>query len=285
MPPISTFTSIINQLLPEPHAGLLSGILFGVKASLDPELKEALVTTGTLHIIALSGMNIMMLMSIVNISLLSVLSRKIAALVTVGVIIVFILFVGPSASIVRAGIMGSISCIAFLFGKRTWALWSWGVTVILMLAVKPLWITDLSFQLSVLASLGMIVFERQTHETLDIRYQTEERRQKVSEIRKWRDAAWSAIFNDLHETLAAQSLTILILLYSFGRLSLVSPLTNVLIVWTIPIITVLGFLLCITGYFFLPFAHVFAWSCWIFLEYVIHIITMTAKIPWASIEF
>ena len=61
MPTLATFVEIINRVLPEPHAGLLSGILFGIKASISTELYDALVITGTLHIAALSGMNITIL--------------------------------------------------------------------------------------------------------------------------------------------------------------------------------------------------------------------------------
>lgn len=286
---VSTFTSIINQVLPEPHAGLLSGILFGVKATLDPTLYDALIKTGTLHIVALSGMNITLLTGIVNISILQVLPRRIAAIATVAVIVGFILFVGPSASIIRAGIMGGIGCMTLLFGRRAWALWSWAVAVILMLAVKPLWITDLSFQLSVLASLGMIVFGSQRidvgswtvdggNKILDVRDQT-------PEIRNWSLSCVSFLYNGLHETLAAQSLTIPLLLFTFGRLSLISPVTNVLIVWTLPIIMVLGFFVCIFGYFFFPFGQVFAWGSWVFLEYIIRIIEWSARIPFANIEW
>ncbi|MCJ7826429.1 ComEC/Rec2 family competence protein, partial [Patescibacteria group bacterium] len=155
---VSDFTHIIECVLPEPHAGLLSGVLFGTKMSIDPVLKQALVTTGTLHIIALSGMNITILTSIVNISLLWLFPRKIASIATIVVIIGFILFVGPSASVIRAGIMGGVSLLAIIFGKNLWALWSWGMAVVGMLLVRPMWITDLSFQLSVLASLGIICF-------------------------------------------------------------------------------------------------------------------------------
>ncbi len=271
---VSTLTSIIEQFLPEPHAGLLSGILFGVKTSLDPSLKDALVTTGTLHIVALSGMNITMLTSLVNISLLWLFPRKIASGITIGVIIGFILFVGPSAPVIRAAIMGGITLLGIIFGKNVWALWSWGVAVVLMLGVKPLWITDLSFQLSVLASLGLILFGNPVHPP-----STGSKMYRES----WKQSLISLLTRELRVTLAAQTLTIPVLLFSFGRLSFISPLTNILIVWTLPYITVLGFLVILGGIIFSPVGQMFAWGSWIFLEYVIQIIQWTAKIPFASI--
>jgi len=290
---VSTFTSIINQLLPEPHAGLLSGILFGTKMSIDPLLKQALVSTGTLHIIALSGMNITILTNIVSISLLWIFPRRIATFATIAVIIGFIFFVGPSASIIRAALMGGITLIGILFGKNAWALWSWGVAVICMLVAKPMWITDLSFQLSVLASLGMILFGDQTKENRKWKVGVEAvpagRQDRESKIDKRSNLLsivhplYSIILNDLQTTLAAQTFTIPLLLFTFGRLSFISPLTNVLIVWTLPIITVLGFLVATCGFFFLPLGQAVAWISWIFLEYIIQIITWTSRIPFANI--
>jgi len=276
MPSVSIFTSIINQCLPEPHAGLLSGIVFGVKTTLDSELKQALIATGTLHIVALSGMNITILTNLVNTSLLWFLPRKIAIVVTLVVIIGFVWFVGPSVSIIRAAIMGVLSLVGVFFGRPVIALWSWGIAVIGMLIVRPLWITDLSFQLSVLASLGMILFGD---------HHLEDRAWKVggeplcSIIHHLK----SIVNSDLRATLAAQTLTIPLLFFTFGRISFISPLTNVLIVWTLPVITVLGFLVSFGGFLWLPIGHVVGWVAWIFLEYVIFVIEWTSRIPFASV--
>ena len=284
---VSDFTSVINQLLPEPHAGLLSGILFGTKMSIDPLLKQALVSTGTLHIIALSGMNITILTNIVTLSLLWIFPRRIATVATIAVIIGFIFFVGPSASIIRAALMGGITLIGILFGKNAWAFWSWGVAVILMLVAKPVWITDLSFQLSVLASLGMILFGGQKTENRKQKAENGEQvtmsmRQKTESLYVYRSFV-RLMENDLRTTLAAQTLTIPLLLFTFGRLSFISPLTNVLIVWTLPVITVLGFFVAIGGFFFLPLGQFFAWISWIFLEYIIQAVMWTSRIPGASV--
>ena len=287
---VSDFTSVISQLLPEPHAGLLSGILFGVKQSLDPELKTALITTGTLHIVALSGMNITILTNMIMKSFLLVFPRKIAIMAALGVIIGFICFVGPSPSIIRAGIMGGISLGAVLFGRNAYALWSWGIAVVGMLIVKPLWIGDISFQLSILASLGMIVFGPANVPT----HVGTTARQRKTEGERWEMEKYvflsminhlrSTISCDLRTTLAAQTLTIPLLFFTFGRLSLVSPLTNILIVWTLPAITVLGLLIAVVGYVFLPLGQILAWFAWVFLEYIIRIILWTAMIPGASVE-
>lgn len=134
---VDTFTAIINQLLPEPHAGLLNGILFGTKATLSKDFITALTQTGTLHIVALSGMNITILGSLIDLSLLRFVSRRIASVLTVLIIIGFVWFVGPSASVIRAAIMGCLALISVIFGRQTWSLLSFILTVGIMLLVKP----------------------------------------------------------------------------------------------------------------------------------------------------
>ena len=80
---VADFTSVINQVLPEPHAGLLNGIIFGTKASLSRDFLQALITTGTLHIVALSGMNISILVGAMQGTLLRVASRRVTHLLTI----------------------------------------------------------------------------------------------------------------------------------------------------------------------------------------------------------
>jgi competence protein ComEC len=269
---ISVFdcTHLIETFLPEPHAGLLAGIVFGTKMSLDSSLKQALTTTGTLHIIALSGMNITIIANLVNSSLLWIVPRRLAGIVTIGCIVFFIWFVGPSASIVRAGIMGGISIIGVWSGRERFALWSWGIAVVLMLILHPVWITELSFQLSALASLGMILFGVDSSKKAYIQ-------------RSWLQSGKEIIVDGLHTTLSAQVFTIPLLFFTFGRLSLISPLTNILIVWVVPIVTVLGFLMVCLGAIWLPLGQIVSWVTWVFLEYMIQIIFLTSRLPFASI--
>ena len=108
---LQTLTALIDGLIHEPQAGLLNGILFGVKATVSKELYDALIISGTLHIIALSGMNISMLVGFVNLFLLRFVRRPIANVATSFIIIGFIRLVGPSPSVIRAAIMAGITLL------------------------------------------------------------------------------------------------------------------------------------------------------------------------------
>ncbi len=287
---VETFTNIINQLLPEPHAGLLNGILFGTKATLSKDFLDALTKTGTLHIVALSGMNITILGSIIDLTLLRFVSRRISSVLTIMIIIGFVGFVGASASVVRAAIMGCLALLATIFGRQTWSLLSFLLTVGIMLLIKPDWISDLSFQLSALATLGIILFGR----TLQVANKNVDpsRQNPPAGETGFMDSSqfllggfYSLIADDLRITLAAQVFTIPLILFTFHRLSLVSPLTNILIGFIIPPLTALGMVVALLGWIFLPLGQVVAWISWLMLQYLFWVIQWTAKIPLASVGF
>ncbi len=310
---VGDFVGIINQLLPEPHAGLLNGILFGIKATLSKDLHIALVKTGTLHIIALSGMNITILADLVGLTLLRFVSRRIASLLTVGIIIGFILFVGPSPSVIRAGIMGSITLLAIIFGRQAWSLLTWIIAVSIMLFVKPIWIGDISFQLSALATLGIILFgKKRTSQkfaaevanvgasrgvSLAAHPSSPSTSSPLSSLAKGvmvleatplaapLHFLWSFIEDDLRVTLAAQLFTVPLILFTFHQISLISPLSNILIGWIIQPLTVLGFFTTIAGWVWLPLGQVIAWVTWVPLQYVLTIISLTSRIPFASFSW
>lgn len=155
---LTELTSVIRQILPEPHAGLLAGLMFGTKSALPRELYDALIVSGTIHIAALSGQNLSILGRLVSDQLVWLMGKRIASVLMLVLFVWFVLFVGPSPSIVRAAIMGSLSVLAVLLGRQYLALLSWGVAVGGMLIFNFSWLTDISFQLSALATLGIILF-------------------------------------------------------------------------------------------------------------------------------
>ncbi len=267
---VSDAAGIIYQVLPEPQAGLLTGILFGVKASMSKSLYESLVATGTLHIIALSGQNISILIGIISLILFQMVRRPIANILSLGMIVVFISFVGPSPSVIRAGIMGAITLMGISLGRQIWPLVVWAATVASMLIYNPSWVADLSFQLSVMATLGILLFGEAGPAA----------RSYLGLIR----GLFYGLMADLRVTLAAQVFTIPIIMFAFGRISLVSPLSNLLIGWLIVPIMIGGFLLVALGVLWVPLAQPVAWLVWVPLTFVIRVVEWTAKIPFASIR-
>lgn len=263
------FLPSIHSLLPEPQASLLAGILFGVASRMPKDLYQNLLDTGTLHIIALSGMNISILVTLIA-QMTIFLGKKISTIVTIFLIAGFVFFVGPSPSVVRAAIMGSMSLIAVYFGRKNWGLLSLVLTAGIMLLWNFSLMKDLSFQLSFLATLGILLaggnLKRQVKSGL--------LHQLLSPIKE-----------NFRLTLSAQLFTLPVILYNFHRISLIAPLANVAIEWAIQPIMVLGFVTAFFGWIWQPFGMIPAWFVWVPLTYVLIVIEILARIPFASIRF
>ncbi len=279
---VSDCTQVINQLLPEPHAGLMAGILFGTKANLSYEFKQALITTGTIHITALSGMNITIIANLTVTTLLSVFSRKIASLLTILIIIGFILFVGPSASVVRAGIMGCLALLAVVTGRKRKTIYLLIVTVILMIAFRPSYIGELSFQLSVLATLGLVLFAS-SH--VPVQFDEQLAPQPLDTPKAQGSVFFTFIKEDFRTTLAAQIFTVPLLAVQLHQLSLIAPIANVAIGFLIAPLTILGFFLVAVGFILPVLAIPLSWFVWLMLSYLIVVIEHLSQIPFASLRW
>src|SRR3989344_8130872 len=169
---MEAFTGVVNSLLSEPQASLLNGILFGVKSSIPRSLYNSLIQTGTLHIIALSGMNITILINLTA-KLTLFLGRKLSIFVTICLIVAFVWFVGASPTIVRAAIMGSLSLVAIYFGRRYFALLALFLASMVMLTYDFSLIKNLSFQLSFLATLGIILANKNRERQNQVSYKND----------------------------------------------------------------------------------------------------------------
>lgn len=150
----SIFTSVINSYLPEPHASLLNGILFGINLKTTKLFYQQLKMVGLLHIVVLSGINITLLGAIVA-KLTSRFSRLTSSLLTILIIILFILFVGPQAPIIRASFMGVLTLVAIIYGRKNFVLYALFLSAVFILMFWPKWLTTVSFQLSYGATLGL----------------------------------------------------------------------------------------------------------------------------------
>lgn len=265
---INPFIDVINQILPHAQAALLSGILFGSRADFSKDLYDSLISTGTIHIVALSGQNISILTSLIAKTTL-IFGRKKSILLTIAGVVSFVLFVGAEPPIVRAAIMGSLSLIATYFGRKNWGLLGLFLSAGIMLLIMPGWFFEISFQLSFLATLGIIIFAAKS----------------LPKTNSIKTMLVSEAMLNLRISLAAQLFTLPLIFLYFKRVSLVAPLTNVLIAWTITPIMVLGFCVSLIGSIYLPLGKLIGWGVWVLLSYLLLVVELSAKLPFASIKF
>lgn len=211
---------IYQKSLPEPHASLLAGLTLGSKAGLPASFWETLKKTGTAHVVVASGMNVTLVASfLIGILIIFLPRRKAIPLALVGVWS-YSLLSGFDAPIVRAAIMGSVAFTAQAFGRLQAASRALFFSAAFMLIIKPDWITDLGFILSFVATISLMLFER-----------------KIASLIRF----VPGIFREgLSTSLAAQIGVAPILFVTFGQFSLLSPIVNALVLWTIAPITIIA---------------------------------------------
>jgi len=268
MPSPIIFTSIINSYLPEPHAALLNGILFGIDLKTSKEFYIELKMVGLLHLVVLSGINITILASIIS-TFTVFLGKRISILITILMIILFILFVGVKAPIIRAGIMGILTLVAIISGRKTLALYSLFLSGLITLIIKPQWLSSLSFHLSYAATLGIILFGSVKH----------------TKSKNPADKISGVIWKEIKPSLAAQLFTVPIIFLAFKQISLIAPVSNLLVAPLMPPLMIFGFLTAILGKIHYLLGLIPSYICYGLLTYVIFIIKTLAKIPYIFFSF
>ncbi len=259
MPTPSIFTSVINSYLPEPHASLLNGIIFGVNLKTTKEFYQQLKIVGLLHLVVLSGINITLLSSMIS-SSTKFLSKQLSTLITILAIISFVIFVGPKAPIVRAGFMGLLTHVAIITGRKNYTLYALFLSLIFILIFWPDWLKTVSLQLSYGATLGIILFGQSQPNN-------------------------NYVLKSLRLTLAAQVFTAPIIFFYFKQVSLISPLANLLVAETIPVLMVFGFLTAILGKISYFLGYIPSLISYGILSYLVWVIETLAKIPYIFLQF
>jgi len=259
--------NLFNENLPYPENQLLRAIVLGDKKELPDNLKQSFNKSGMRHITAISGMHITILMNILIIFLIELgFWRKQAGIITILFIFLYILFIGFQPSAIRAAIIGLGLILAQILGRLPDAIRFLLLAAAIMLLINPFLFYDIGFQLSFLAATG-------------INYLTPFFNSKLKRIPKN-----GGIRNILAMTFAAQIFTLPLLLYHFGYFSLLSPVSNLLVVPLIPFVIGLGFLGIIIGLIsswlsFIIFAPLF-----VLLWYIVFIANLISKFSFFALN-
>ncbi len=268
---------LLNRILPEPMAALANGMLLGIESGIPDAVDEAFKVTGTAHVIVISGSNIALLTGVLMALLGRGLGRHRAPFLVAVVVMLYVLLVGADPPALRAGIMGILYVIAIALGRVSTAYVSLCASALVMAWLNPLALWDVGFQLSFAATLGLILF------TTPLQVRCERLLGRYLPIERSRQA--TALLNDtLIVTLAAQVLTLPLLVYYFGRLSPVSLVANFMILPAQPPIMVGGMATLVVGLIWEVFGRVVAVIPWLFLAYTVAVVRGLAAVPLASVE-
>lgn len=270
----------VQQILPEPHASLMNGILLGIESGIPEEVMDAFNTTGTTHIIVISGSNFAVLSGIFLLLGHSLFGQKWGTWFAIVVIILYALLVGGDPPVLRAAIMGMISVLAFFVRRSSLAFNTLALAVLVMTIAQPNQLYDVGFQLSALATLGLILLVDPITGLTD---QLLSRYFGFSQQKRRR--VLSLLSDALLITLAAQIITTPLIVGTFGRFSLISLLTNLLILPVQDLLLMSGGLATLLGLLWLPLGKLVGAICFATLEWTITMVRWTATFPYASITF
>jgi len=259
------FMRQLERVMPEPQVGLGEGLLLGVKQALGDELERIFRQTGIIHIVVLSGYNIALVVIFVRYLLSFLFPYRLQLVVGVLAIVAFALMVGLSATVVRASLMASFILFAKFIGRTYAVIRGLFVAGVIMLLVNPyLLVYDVGFQLSFVATLGLILLAPQ--------------------LERW--FLWVPTIAGIREvllaTLSTQLFVLPILLYQIGEFSVVSVLVNVLVLPMVPVAMLLtlatGLMGALSVTAALALTYPTSWS----LSYIIEVARWFAALPFAA---
>lgn len=261
------FVSGISSAFPEPQASFLSGILIGAKESLGKDLSDEFRVAGLSHVVVLSGYNLTIVADSMMIVLGKIFSRGLTISFGSTAIILFVIMTGGGASSVRAMAMALIVMLAKATGRMYDASYALLAAGVLMVVWDPkILVFDLSFQLSFLATLGLIYVSPVLEKKLSF----------VPEKFKLREMVAT--------TLGAQTLTTPLILFKIGTFSTYALVSNLLVIALIPATMFFGFFATVLNFVSYYIALPFVAVAWALLSYELFIVHFISSLPYASVS-
>ncbi len=266
--------SVLNkteQIFSEPQSTFLAGLLFGGKGSLSSDIRDDFVSTGTSHILAASGYNVSIFSRFLFLALVALVFRRKTALAIVAAMIgIYVIMSGLDPAVTRAGIMG----LVVLFGRGLGRASSTAsvrnilaLTAVVMLAVNPyLLLDDVGFQLSFVSTIGLVLLVPRIEHWF----------QFIPTTGGFREAIVS--------TVAATGMSLPILIWQFGAVSIVSVLVNLLVLPLVPYTMALGALAIAVSFVSTGVASILVVPAWSLLSIVLYVVRWFAAIPNALVQ-
>jgi competence protein ComEC len=216
------YTSALDEALPPPHAAVLLGTVLGIRQGIPPELQNALIATGLVHLLVLSGLKVAVFARIVQATLQPVLGR-LATWPALALIGVYAMVGGATPAAVRAAAMGGLVIAASRLGRPAHVWTSLALTAAAMLGWHPELAWDVGFQLSFAGTAAIILLTPAIERRLTF---------------------MPAVLREpFAVTCAAQVGTVPMMATDFHLLSPIAPLTNALVIPILPVLISGGLLI------------------------------------------
>ena len=305
----SKISQNVTQLLPSREATLVVGTVLGVD-DIEKQFRDQLIKTGTIHVVVVSGQNLMIVAG-VFLTLGKYLGKRFSLFLALFVSLLYAALTGFEPPVVRATLMVAEATLAVYFFLESLPIWNLLMAAVLILFIWPQAILEISFQLTFAATLGIMtlgqslakVFVRgpvasflpasarsRGNSMLDLKSIGSLRAvgnpsTDTTPHKKARGTLGTLVINNAAIAISAYIFTAPIILYYFGRVSLVAPLANILVLEAVFPVMILGFLVAITSLFLMPSAQILAYFAYAPAFYFVKVVEIFAKIPIGQINF
>lgn len=257
----------LAKALSEPQASLAAGLILGGKQGLGESLINDFIRSGLIHIVVLSGYNVMIVAQFIMLALgLVSRSKKWAAIAAAATIGAFVFVAGAGAASIRAGIMAGIALFARASGRTYDALRALLFAGVLMVLSNPLTLAfDPGFQLSFLATLGLIF--------------------GVPVVERYFTFITSKFLREITaSTVAAQVAVLPLLLYQNGLLSLIALPANLLVLPLVPFAMLTSLIALLSGLMVPLAAPLLGLPAYGLLSYITGVVGIAAGLPFATLS-
>lgn len=264
------FETAVQKNLPEPESSLAAGLLIGSKQGFSESLINDFSKAGITHIIALSGYNVTIVIVFLSDILLGYISRRKIFIFSTILVIGFVTMTGAAPSVIRAAIITLLIAWGKTIGRRADMTNLILLSATVMVAINPYILRfDVGFQLSFLAFLGLVYFSPVLANFSQ---------KKI--FRSWPRFIKSA----LTETLAAQMFVLPLILSTFGLVSIIAPLTNILILSIIPAVMLFIFLSTLIYWLIPPIGELAYLICYLPLKYILEVARYSANSAVSAVQ-
>jgi competence protein ComEC len=253
----------LRRLVPEPEGGIVRGIVLGERAAVDADLATAFARSGTSHLLAISGFNMTLVAAAVALLARGRVRPAVTASLTVSCVLAYSVLVGLAPSVARAAVMAVVASLGLAFGRRPATDNALALAVATMVGIDASAIGDVGFLLSATATAGLLYLG--------------------DPISRRLGSCPGAIRQGLATTLAATLPTIPIIAAVFGRVSLVSPLANLLAVPLFPPLMLAGAATAALGSVSLDLAQVPGLLAYALAFLLRMVVETSAALPLASL--
>jgi competence protein ComEC len=242
---------VISQSLPPRESGLLNGIIFGEKSGFEKSFYEYLKNSGLVHLVVVSGSNVMLLVGGLIELIAGFLGRKKTIITGLTIGFGYAAMVNWEIPVVRAIILLSIYYWAQLLGRKYDLGRGLGLAILIMVLGEATVLKSVSFWLSITAFLGVVTY-------------------------RGKNEFWKTIWVSVWITP--------ILAMIFGKISLISPITNVLVIGMIEVVTIIGIIGAGIGLIIPILGKLVLWMSYPMLNYLGAVAEFGGSLKWATVE-